>query len=212
MNTALRTSAKAVAAIMLASATLAGCGGDDDETAAAPTSAAATSSTTSADEQAAPQEKKAKPTGKGNSTEQWVDQLCVNLKNEVKALNPPEVSPSTPEQTRDSLVAFYDRILDRFEVQERVITDLGSPPGTGADKVYDRALKALRRTSGELSKAADEVKASNPKTPEDVGKLMKSLEDKMTSLSSYKGPLIELTDNKKLSDAINANATCNEVG
>lgn len=204
MKTLLKTSAKTAAAVVLAAATLAGCGGEDDE----PTGSASTSSTPTT-----PTERPvAKPTGKGTSTERWVDELCVALNNEVETLLPPEVSPSSPESTRDSLVAFYDRILDRFEVQEGVMKEAGSPPGSGADKTYDRALDAMQSTRRELEKAADVVRDSNPKTAEDVAELTKSLEEKMVALSDYKGPIIELTRNDKLSDAINANETCNQVG
>lgn len=203
MKTLLRTSAKTAAAVVLAAATLAGCGGDDDNGGGDTT--ASTPST--------PTERPvAKPTGKGTSTERWVDELCVALNNEVEQLLPPEVSPSSPESTRDSLVAFYDRILDRFEVQEKVLKDAGSPPGSGADKTYENSVKALQSTARQLEKAAEEVRASNPKTAEDVAELMKSLEEKMVSLADYKGPIIELTRNDKLSDAINANETCNQVG
>lgn len=194
-----RSNMKMAAAALLATAALAGCGGSDDPEPVAPGAAAPTSTSggqTAATTNADPQQVS------------WAKQLCTAIASENKPITPPDVNGSSPDGTQKSLVTFFGSVVDQLGGQIETIEKVGPPPGASAKSEWEDATKELRKVRKDVAKLVRNIKAENPKNAKDVQSLLTNLGKQMSALSSYQGPIAELSKSKELGAALAAEPTC----
>ena len=156
---------RAAVALLATAGLLAGCGGDDKQNAQATTDpAAATTAAEVATPVATPtaKEKKAlnSPTGK------WATEVCTGLAKNSLEVQPPDVQPSNPKSTRESLISFFDAISKQLDGQVQVLKDAGDPPA--GQKTYDSAIRRLEKIEKSVGKLGSTVKASSASSEKDI--------------------------------------------
>lgn len=185
---------------------LAGCGGDDSTPDANvdPTDAAATTAQVAETPVPTPDAKEKKkldtPTGK------WATNVCNGLAKNALELQPPDVDPASPESTRDSLIKFFEAVGTQLDGQLEVLEDAGDPPA--GRKTYANAIEALEDMSKSVDKLGNKVAESKATSESDISLIVAELGKDMTSLSSYQGPVVDLTKNSDLKAVLAAEPSC----
>lgn len=191
----------AVAAVC-AVAGLAGCGDDND----------ATPSPTPAVETATPKPPSPADQPDATPTEKWVRTTCDKLEAGMKALQPPNIKGTTPEDTKQSLVTFFTQLSDQLGNQEKILNEVGPPPGKNAKREFKDALKELARVHAKLERVVSRVEGAEATSKAEMDSLVDDLGSSLKVMSDYDGPIAQLAKTKALKDALSAEPGCGSFG
>lgn len=181
---------------------LAGCGDDKGE-AENPnvTPPGATATTPSADDVAA-----IATTPEGT----WASKLCTEMASRAKEVQPPDVAGGSPEATKKALVAFFVSVGGQLGDQINAIEEIGPPPGDDPAG-WKAAVKRMKKTEAGVEDIRKSLRASSPKSSEDIDKIVADLGEQMQTLTQYEGPVADLSKDKALAAALSAEPACAKV-
>lgn len=183
----------AVAALCAATA-VAGCGGDDEPN---PTTAQTTPAANSPAD--APD---------ATPTQKWIRSTCDQLSKSMQALQPPQVDGTTPEDTKASLVTFFEGLSGQLGKQEEILEAVGAPPGPNAAREYRDAVQELGRVQGRIDRVIDRVKASKADNEKAVQALVVDLGESLKVMSDFDGPVARFAESKSLGTAVEEEPSC----
>lgn len=183
---------------------LAACGGDDDAPASTP--AAAVEATATPEPPSPADQPDATP------SEKWVATTCDKLEAGMKALQPPNVNGTTPEDTKKSLVTFFTQLADQLGNQKTILEEVGPPPGKNAKAEFEDALEELDKVKGKLDGVVSRVERSDATTKKDVDALVVDLGESLKVMADYDGPIAQLAKTNALRDELAAEPGCGSLG
>lgn len=192
-----------VVAAVCAATGLAGCGDDNDKTPSPTTAIVETPTPT-------PQSPADKPGA--TATEKWVQKTCDQLEAGMKALQPPNIKGTTPEDTKQSLVTFFTQLSDQLGNQEKILNEVGPPPGKNAKREFKDALKELARVHAKLERVVSRVEGAEATSKAQMDSLVDDLGSSLKVMSDYDGPIAQLAKTKALKDALSAEPGCGSFG
>jgi hypothetical protein len=203
-------SKKTMALVALCATTaLAGCGSKDKDT---PTPTAAASTPTFPADTPTPTGPSPADAPGASPTVKWAKATCAKLVGAQKAVQPPQVSPSTPDDTKKSLTTFFGQLSDQLGAQADVLKEAGAPPGPNGRKAYAAALAKLAVVQAKVDKVQAQVKSSDAGSEKEMQVLIASLGKTLESMASYEGPISELMATRSLGDALSAEPACAAFG
>lgn len=182
---------------------LSACGGDDEKP---------TTPTAAVTEAATPQPKSPADEPDASPTEEWVRTTCDSLEEGMKALQPPNVNGTSPEDTKRSLVTFFTQLADQLGNQKKILEQVGPPPGPNAKREFEDALDKLDEVKGKLDRVVERVERSDASTKKDVDALVVDLGDSLKVMADYDGPIAQLAKTKALREALSAEPGCGSLG
>jgi hypothetical protein len=194
-----------LAVVALCAATgLAGCGDDKDKDPVGGTTAAVETPTPK------PQSPADQPDA--TPTEKWVRQTCDKLEAGMKALQPPNIKGTSPEDTKKSLVTFFTQLADQLGNQEKILNEVGPPPGKNAQREFKDALEKLAEVRGKLERVVSRVESSDATTKKAMDALVVDLGESLKVMADYDGPIAQLAKTNALKDALSAEPGCGSLG
>lgn len=196
------------AAALVAAALLSGCG--DDDKAAAPGGASAPASTPAATTPAGGSSgSSTAPAGKAQAAA-WADKLCKDIAKTTKPVTPPDVQNATdPAKVQDGMAKFLNDLTAQLGKQLDVLKEAGAPPEIKADKTYANAIARLEILESRLKKVQAGIEQGKP--ADDVQGVMSAIGKELSSLSSYQGPIQDLSKNKGLAPVLAAAPSCQSI-
>lgn len=183
---------------------LAACGGDDEKPS---TPAAAVATETATPKPPSPADKP-----DASPTEEWVRETCDSLEAGMKELQPPDVSGTSPEDTKRSLVTFFTQLAGQLGNQKTILNEVGPPPGPNAKREFEEAIDKLDEVKGKLDAVVERVERSDASTKKEVDALVVDLGESLKVMASYDGPIAQLAKTKALRDALSAEPGCGSLG
>jgi hypothetical protein len=187
----------AVAAVCAATA-LSGCG-DDEPKASTPATQADTSTPVPTSPAEAPD---------ATPTQKWARATCDKLAGQMDALQPPQVSGTTPEDSQKSLVNFFNSLLEQLDKQASALRAAGSPPGPNAQREYEKALSELDRVERRIQSVTKRAEAANATSKAELDRLVNDLGKSLKVMSDYEGPIAQLLETRSLGKALGAEPAC----
>jgi hypothetical protein len=196
---------RSAVALVATAGLLAGCGDSDTDPVGSTTDApAATTAAVTATPiptlSAKDKKELASPNGK------WATSVCNGLVKGTLELQPPNVDPANPASTRTSLISFFKQVGDQLEGQVKVLKDAGKPP-TGID-TYKSSIRRLEKIKRSVRELGENVEESNATSEADITAVVAGLGKQMNALSSYGGPVVDLSKNKDLAKVLSAEPAC----
>lgn len=195
------------AAALAAAALLSGCGDDDKGGSGASTPAPASTPAAST------------PAGGGSTTPAvaktagaaaWAEKLCKDIASSTKPVTPPDVQNATdPAKVQDAMVKFLNDLTTQLGKQLDVLKEAGAPPEIKADKTYANAIGRLEILESRLKKVQSGLEQGKP--ADDVQGVMSEIGKELSSLSSYQGPIQDLSKNKGLAPVLAAAPACQSI-
>lgn len=215
------TSAKACAAVLLAAATLAGCGGSDEDTEKAEAVPAGTTVPQAPSQTATTEEDKkeakakeaalAKEVSANASPERvWAKKLCVAMADAGKPLSPPNLEAPNVDTTQRSLVRFFTDAQKQLRVQVTTLEKVGAPPNNRASTEWTQAVGGMETIAQQLGVVKKSVQAAKLDSQKDLEKFTEDLGGQMEVLSNYPGPIAVLLPNPEIGPALKAEPSCSK--
>lgn len=191
----LTRNTRAAAVALLLAVGFAGCGDDADKSGA------------SADGGSASSEQVVPPTPEEN----WAKEVCTAIAKQVKEVQPPRVESNDPADTQKALVTFFSQVGGQLEGQVEAIKTVGPPPDAATKAEWEKAVEGLEKTNAKITGIRKELRGANPKSSEDIDKIVASLSKDMQVLTQYDGAIAELKKNKQLGTALTTEPACASV-
>lgn len=214
--------ARAAAAVLAATAALAGCGGSDEPEQKADAAPAGTTIPQAPSQVATTEEQKKEAKAKeaalakevsekGSEERAWAKELCSAMSNASKPLTPPNVGADEVDTTQRSLTRFFSQAQDQLGVQIKTLESVGAPPNNRASTEWQQAvggLKTIRQQLGVVQKSVAAAKLENQK---DLETFTTDLGRQMEALSNYPGPIAILSPNPEIGPALQAEPGCRKL-
>ncbi len=129
----------------------------------------------------------------------------------MKALQPPNVNGTSPEDTKKSLVTFFTQLADQLGNQKTILEQVGPPPGKNAKGEFEDALDKLDEVKGKLDRVVARVEKSDASTKKQVDALVLDLGESLKVMADYDGPIAQLAKSNALRDELSAEPGCGSL-
>ena len=185
---------KMAAVALLATAALAGCGKSSDNANTAPPLA---SSPTAASTPAVASTPAATSGGAkvSSASAKWAKSLCTAVTTDVKQLQPPSVTGTSPAATQQALATFFTQVGNQLGNEVKALESAGPPPGSSkATAEYNAAKQKVAKLQPKVAAIQSKVANAKVNSAKDLASLETGLRNELKVLAGNSGPVSALAE------------------